>query len=144
MSEICALSGFQDLGFVTRTGGWVPAEVREHTGTFPFLEHLLKEGRAPETAARARRGSRHPKVIPDTATTRRFIQLSPPCQPSVPTAQMAFLLGEIQDKATDNTGKDKKHSGFTLWDPPAPGFSPKKTPAVMDDHQSGFQLNTTG
>lgn len=44
----------------------------------------------------------------------------------------------------DNAAGDKKHSGFALWDPPAPGFSPKKTPDVRDDHQRSFQLNTTG
>lgn len=66
----------------------MPEEVGEHTGTFPFLEHLLKEGRAPKTAAGARRGSVralkccNPKVIPDTATTQRFIKLFSHCQPS--------------------------------------------------------------
>lgn len=63
-------------------------EVEEHTGTFPILEHLLKEGRPPKAAARAQRGSTralkscNPKVIPDTATTERFIKLFPHCQPS--------------------------------------------------------------
>lgn len=65
-------------------------EVGEHTGTFPvrILEHLLKEGRSPKAAARAQRGRVRalkccdPKVIPDTATTQRFIKLFPHCQPS--------------------------------------------------------------
>lgn len=35
VSEICALLHFQDLGFVSRAGWLVPAEVGEHT--LPFL-----------------------------------------------------------------------------------------------------------